>query len=174
MSEMSQLEARVRAAIGSDRLVGDASRITISADEIGSVTLRGTVSTLLQSWAATRAARRVPGVLNVINEIAVRPLRRGRSANARPEKAASSDPRPSAGVDSGGTANREDLDDELQRLSRQSRSLGRNEEQAEASIRKEWRREHWGREPSSPPSWEEPDTDPLSWDNAGLPDEPES
>src|SRR5438270_2389997 len=89
VSNMTQLEARVRAAIASERLVRDSARLVVSADEIGAVTLRGTVSSPLQSRAAAHAARTVDGVLDVINEIKVKPLRRARTApDAAPARGA--------------------------------------------------------------------------------------
>jgi hypothetical protein len=154
VSNMTQLEARVRAAIASDRLVRKSAKIAVSADEIGSVTLRGTASSPLQSRAAAHAARSVDGVLNVINEIEVNPLRQARTGqDVARERGTTVKPRAPARPATPG-----DPDDELQQLARASRALKRREKQAETSISEELRREHWGHEPEHPPFWEKDDS----------------
>jgi hypothetical protein len=166
---MTRLEARVRAAIKSHDLVGDAGWISVSADEIGSVTLRGTLPTHLQSHSAARVARGVEGVLNVINKIDVKPLDAPRPPDAPPAVSAATEPQatepqtaepePDAGPAHERAAKREGLDEEVQELLRGSEDVKRNEEQAEASISEEWRTEHWGRDPEHPPSWDKPGQD---------------
>lgn len=153
---MDQLEAQVRAAIASHRLVGNPPRIAVSADEIGAVTLRGTLRSHIQSWAAARAARGVPEVLDVINEIEVKPLRPRRSADAPRERSAAAKPQPDGGLGPEAAAKGKDFDDELGHLARESRALKRSEERAERSISEEWRKEHWGMEPENPPPWDKP------------------
>jgi hypothetical protein len=153
---MTQLEARVQAAIASNRVVGDAARIAVSADEIGTVTLRGTLPSHIQSHAAARAARGVPEVLDVINEIEVKPLDPPRSADAPDEGSAAAKPQCDAGLGPEATPKSNDLDDEVQQLLRESQALKQSEERAEASISEEWRKEHWGTEPENPPPWDKP------------------
>jgi osmotically-inducible protein OsmY len=50
----------------------DHSAIAVSADDGGSVTLRGTVGSFRQKWEARRAAERVYGVQDVKNDLDVR------------------------------------------------------------------------------------------------------
>jgi BON domain len=154
---MTQLEARVQAAIASNRVVGDAARIAVSADEIGTVTLRGTLPSHIQSHAAARAARGVPEVLDVINKIEVKALDPPRSADDAPhEGSAAAKPQRDAGLGPEATPKSNDLDDEVQQLLRESQELKQSEERAEASISEEWRKEHWGTEPENPPPWDKP------------------
>ena len=155
VSNVTQLEARVRAAIAADRLVRKSAKIAVSADEIGSVTLRGTASSPLQSRAAAHAARSVDGVLNVINEIRVNPLRQTRSGQGV-ARARDTTVKPRAHVPPP-PPDAPDPDDELQQLARASRALKRREKQAETSVSEELRREHWGHEPEHPPFWEKDD-----------------
>jgi len=93
-------------------------------------------------------------VLNVINEIEVRPLDPRRSADAPYEGSAADQPEPDAGLGREATAKREDLDDEVQQLLRESRELKRSEERTEKGISEELREEHWGTEPENPPPWD--------------------
>src|SRR6185312_2396363 len=94
VSDMGELEARVRSAIAAERLVGDAAGVVVSADEIGTVTLRGSLPTHVQSHAAAHAARGVPDVFEVINEIEVRPLDALRSPDVPHEEGAATEPMP--------------------------------------------------------------------------------
>jgi hypothetical protein len=153
---MTQLEDRVRAAIASNHLIGDGVRISVSADEIGTVTLRGTLPTHVQSRAAARAAHEVPEVFNVINEIAVMPLGQAAPADSRADEDASVKGEPSADLDSKDRARSENPDDELRELRRESRALEESEKSAETSISEELREEHWGKEPQNPPQWDKP------------------
>ncbi len=156
MTDMTQLEDRVRAAIASNRLIGDGATITVSADEIGTVTLRGTLPNHVQSRAAARAAHEVPEVFNVINEIAVKPLGQGEPADSGPAEDASAEGEPSAGLDAEDRVRSEDPDDDLRELRRESRALEESEKSAKTSISEELREEHWGKEPQNPPPWDEP------------------
>jgi hypothetical protein len=153
---MTQLEAQLQAAIASHRLVGNGARIAVSADEIGTVTLRGTLRSHIQSWAAARAASQVPEVLDVINEIEVRPLHPRRSGDALRERSAAANPQPDTSRGPEAAAEGKDLEDEVQALLRESRALKRSEGHVERSISDEWRKEHWGLEPENPPPWDEP------------------
>jgi hypothetical protein len=153
---MGDLEARVRSAIAAERLVGDAARIAVSADEIGTVTLRGAVPTHAQSHAAAHAARGVPDVFDVINEIEVKPLDALRSADVPYKESAAAEPASDAGRGPEVAEKKEAPDDVLQQLLRESRALKKSEERVEKSVSEELRREHWGREPEDPPPWDMP------------------
>src|SRR5690242_18338758 len=134
---MGELEARVRSAIAAERLVGESAGIVVSAAEIGTVTLRGSLPTHVQSHAAARAARGVPDVFEVINEIEVRPLDALRSTDVPHEEGAATEPVPDVGGDPAATDQIEAPDDEVQRLSRESQALKEDEERVETSISEE-------------------------------------
>jgi hypothetical protein len=156
--DTNELETQVRSAIATDRLVPDSAIIAVSADEIGTVTLRGTVSSPLQSRAAAHAAHSVEQVLDVINEIKVRPLHRHDDApDAQPQAGAGAKSRPDTESHPAEATQDRDLDDEVRRLQREARALKASEEHAEASISEELRREHWGQAPKDPPPWEKDD-----------------
>ena len=67
----SELEAAVQSALLRDPRIPHPAEIAISADEIGSVTLRGTVGSLPQRRAAVDDVRDVGGVLNVIDKLEI-------------------------------------------------------------------------------------------------------
>lgn len=60
------LEAAVQASLHDDLRIKRPELIAVSADEIGTVVLRGAVGSLRQRKAAVDAARRVDGVFEVI------------------------------------------------------------------------------------------------------------
>jgi osmotically-inducible protein OsmY len=67
----TEIENRVRAALENDDRIKHPGAIAVYADEIGSVTLRGTVESVLQRMAAVHDARQVDGVYNVIDDLKV-------------------------------------------------------------------------------------------------------
>lgn len=67
----TRLENDVRTALRGDPRIKRPEQIVIYADEIGSVTLRGAVESVLQRRAAVHTTRKVDGVLNVIDELKV-------------------------------------------------------------------------------------------------------
>lgn len=50
-----------------------------------------------------------------------------------------------------------EMEDVEQALERELEAFEREEEETKARISAEWRREHWGRIPERPPSWEDPE-----------------
>jgi osmotically-inducible protein OsmY len=67
-----QIEADVREELSRDSRV-DAPEVALRVRE-GVVVLRGTVGSFAQKWAAQEAAKRVAGVVDVENELQVRPM----------------------------------------------------------------------------------------------------
>lgn len=67
----TRIENDVRAALERDPRINDPRAIAVYADEIGSVTLRGTVGSLVQRLAAVHAAREVEGVFDVVDALKV-------------------------------------------------------------------------------------------------------
>lgn len=67
----TRMENDVRAALERDSRIEDPAAIAVYADEIGSVTLRGTVRSVRQRLAALHDARNVDGVYNVIDDLKV-------------------------------------------------------------------------------------------------------
>lgn len=67
----SELEAAVQSALSRDPRIPHPAEIAISAYEIGSVTLRGTVGSFPQRRAAVDDVRNIDGVLNVIDKLEV-------------------------------------------------------------------------------------------------------
>jgi osmotically-inducible protein OsmY len=64
----TRIEAEVRAALQSDIRIKHPELIAVSADEIGTVVLRGAVGSFHQRMAALHDARRVDGVFEVIGD----------------------------------------------------------------------------------------------------------
>ncbi|HUO75144.1 MAG TPA: BON domain-containing protein [Solirubrobacteraceae bacterium] len=62
----SRIENDVRAALGRDGRIKHPELIAVSADEIGTVVLRGAVGTLPERLAAAHDARQVSGVFEVV------------------------------------------------------------------------------------------------------------
>jgi hypothetical protein len=54
----------------------------------------------------------------------------------------------------------DDLDDERVRLEHEMEDLEEDESRAKREIEEELEREHWGREPERPLSWEKPPSAP--------------
>ena len=73
MIDMPQLEDDVRAALRRDPRIDDPDLIAVSADEIGTVVLRGAVPSPRQRRAAVHDARRVDGVFLAIDQLDVHP-----------------------------------------------------------------------------------------------------
>jgi osmotically-inducible protein OsmY len=67
----ARIENDVRAALERDPRINDPGAIAVYADEIGSVTLRGTVGSLVQRLAAVHDAREADGVFDVIDHLKV-------------------------------------------------------------------------------------------------------
>ena len=67
----TRIENDVRAALERDPRIPDPAAIAVYADEIGSVTLRGTVGSIAQHRAAVHDTREVGGVYNVIDDLKV-------------------------------------------------------------------------------------------------------
>jgi osmotically-inducible protein OsmY len=63
----------VRAALQRDPRIKDPELIAVSVDAIGTVDLRGSVTSLRQRRAAVHDARRVDGVFEVIDHLTVHP-----------------------------------------------------------------------------------------------------
>ena len=61
-----RMKEEVRATLRADPRINHPELIAVSADEIGTVVLRGTVGTLPERLAAAHDARHVEGVFNVI------------------------------------------------------------------------------------------------------------
>jgi osmotically-inducible protein OsmY len=70
MSDLPLEQAIMQALAANPRVHAD--EIAVEVDDFGSVTLRGTVGSILQRGEAGRATRRVPGVLDVNNQLGVR------------------------------------------------------------------------------------------------------
>lgn len=69
----SELQSEVQAALQRDSRMTHPERIAVYADKIGSVTLRGSVGSVAQRAAAVQTARKVSGVLNVVDQLKVHP-----------------------------------------------------------------------------------------------------
>ena len=67
----TRIENDVRAALERDPRIPGPAAIAVYADEIGSVTLRGTVGSIARRRAAVHDAREVGGVYNVIDDLKV-------------------------------------------------------------------------------------------------------
>lgn len=69
----SELQSEVQAALQRDARMTHPERIAVYADKIGSVTLRGSVGSLAQRAVAVQTARKVSGVINVVDQLKVHP-----------------------------------------------------------------------------------------------------
>ena len=71
MSPEMELEEEVRAALGRDPRISNATAIAVSVKD-GTATLRGAVSSFKQRHAAVEVARLSPGVDDVVDDLEVR------------------------------------------------------------------------------------------------------
>jgi osmotically-inducible protein OsmY len=93
----TQTAEDVRAALQRDPRIKDPELIAVSVDAIGTVDLRGSVTSLRQRRAAVHDARRVAGVFEVIDHLTAHPpipdLRADDELRAKALQRLSSDPR---------------------------------------------------------------------------------
>jgi osmotically-inducible protein OsmY len=93
----TQTAEDVRAALQRDPRIKDPELIAVSVDAIGTVDLRGSVTSLRQRRAAVHDARRVTGVFEVIDHLTVHPpipdLHADDELRAKALQRLSSDPR---------------------------------------------------------------------------------
>ena len=79
--DVRALEAEVGASLAGDPGIDDPELVVASADEIGTVVLRGAVASPRQRHAAVHAARQVEGVFEVVDHLDVHPPFSGRRAD---------------------------------------------------------------------------------------------